>query len=91
MAAEAVAQRLLCVEARVDGQAVRTGRLDDAMWNRLSRAVSVLTSSPIFIDDGAGLSPLEIRAKSRRLVHEHNAQMIIVGLPPTHADAVPHG
>jgi len=78
MSSESVAQRLLCMEGRVDSQAVRTGRLDDAMWNRLSKAVTSLTNSPIFIDDSPSLSPLEVRAKSRRLVHEHNAQLIIV-------------
>jgi len=78
MSSEAVAQRLLCMEARVDGQSVRTGRLSEPLWNRLSRAVTTLTNAPIFIDDTPAISPLEVRAKARRLVHEHNAQMIIV-------------
>ena len=78
MSSEAVAQRLLCMESRVDGQAVRTGRLNEPLWNRLSKAVTSLTNAPVFIDDTPGLTPLEIRAKARRLVHEHSAQMIIV-------------
>jgi replicative DNA helicase len=78
MSSESVAQRLLCSEARVDSQSVRRGRLNEAMWNRLSKAVSTLASAPIFIDDSPGLSPLEVRAKSRRLVHEHNVQLIIL-------------
>ncbi len=78
MSSEALAQRLLCTQAEVDGQSVRTGRLNEAMWNRLSKGVTTLNNAPIFIDDTPGLSPLEVRAKSRRLVHEHNAQLIIV-------------
>lgn len=78
MSGELVAQRLLCTEAHVDGQLVRTGRLNDAMWNRLSKAVATLTDAPIFIDDSPNLSPLEVRAKGRRLVHEHSAQLIIL-------------
>jgi len=78
MSAEAVAQRLLCAESHIDGQLVRTGRLGDAMWNRLSKAVATLTNAPIYIDDSPSLSPLEVRAKARRLVHEHSAQVLIV-------------
>jgi replicative DNA helicase len=78
MSSESLTQRLLCMESRVDGQSVRTGRLNEPLWNRLSKAVGTLTSAPIFIDDSAALSPLEVRAKARRLVHEHNAQLIVV-------------
>ncbi|HOF61870.1 MAG TPA: replicative DNA helicase [Candidatus Latescibacteria bacterium] len=78
MSAESVAQRLLCAEAHVDGQLVRRGRLNEHMWNRLSKAVTTLANAPIYIDDSAALSPLEVRAKARRLVHEHSVQLIIV-------------
>jgi replicative DNA helicase len=78
MSGELVAQRLLCTEAHVDGQLVRTGRLNEMMWNRLSKAVGTLTDAPIYIDDSPNLSPLEVRAKGRRLVHEHSAQLLIV-------------
>jgi replicative DNA helicase len=78
MSAESVAQRLLCMEGKVGSQSVRTGNLESSDWKRLGSAVSTLANAPIFIDDSPNLTPLEIRAKGRRLVHEHNAQLIMV-------------
>jgi replicative DNA helicase len=60
-------QRLLASEARVDGQRVRTGRLQEDDWRKLGVAVSRLDSAPIFIDDNPTVSVMDIRARARRL------------------------
>ncbi|HID95122.1 MAG TPA: replicative DNA helicase [Candidatus Latescibacteria bacterium] len=78
MAGHQVAQRLLCAEARVDSHLVRTGRLPDHAWSRLSIAVGGLAEAPIFVDDTPALSILELRAKARRLQAEHNVGLIII-------------
>lgn len=78
MADYQLAMRLLCAEAKVDAHKVRTGRLPEKDWPRLSYAAGKLAEAPIFIDDTPALSVLEIRAKARRLAAEHNIGMIIV-------------
>jgi replicative DNA helicase len=60
-------QRLLASEAHVDGQRVRTGRLQESDWRKLGVAVSRLDSAPIFIDDNPNLTVMDIRARARRL------------------------
>jgi replicative DNA helicase len=70
--------RLLCAEARVDAHAVRTGRLPEDDWKRLSIGAGRLARAPLFIDDSAALGILELRAKARRLKAEHNVGLLIV-------------
>jgi replicative DNA helicase len=60
-------QRLLCAEARVDASRLRTGRLQEADWPKISHAVGRLGEANIFIDDNPHLTVTEIRAKARRL------------------------
>jgi len=55
-------QRLLSSEARVDAQRMRTGRLQDADWVRVSNSLSRLSNAPIFIDDNPNLTVMDIRA-----------------------------
>ncbi|MGH9245797.1 MAG: replicative DNA helicase [Acidimicrobiales bacterium] len=62
-----VSQRILCAEARVDSTKVRTGKLSQGDWTQISHAVGRLADAPIFVDDNANISVMEIRAKSRRL------------------------
>ncbi len=62
-----LSQRILCSEARVDASRVRNGRLADADWTKLHHAVGRLATAPIFIDDNASTTIMDIRAKSRRL------------------------
>jgi replicative DNA helicase len=71
-------QRMLCSEARVDYQAVRTGYLTNTDWNRLSSAASRLNEADIFIDDTSGLTAVEVRAKARRTKLEHGLDLLIV-------------
>ncbi len=62
-----LSQRILCSEALVDSSRVRTGKIGEAEWTRISHAVGRLAESPIFIDDNPHTSVMEIRAKARRL------------------------
>lgn len=73
-----LAMRMLCSEARVDSHKVRTGKLPENEWQKLSLSVGRLASAPIFIDDSPALSVLEIRAKSRRLKSEHDIGLLII-------------
>jgi replicative DNA helicase len=78
MSTRQLVMRLLCAEARVDAHAVRTGRLPDDDWKRLSIGAGRLAKANIFIDDTAGLGILELRAKARRLKAEQNIGLIII-------------
>jgi replicative DNA helicase len=78
MAREQVVQRLLCAEARVDSHRVRTGYLEPKDWPRLTNAAGRLADAPIFIDDTAGLTVLEARAKARRMKAEHGLDLVLI-------------
>jgi len=62
-----LSQRILCSEALVDSSRVKTGRIEEPEWNRISHAVGRLAEAPIYIDDNPHTSVMEIRAKARRL------------------------
>ena len=78
MSKSQLVQRMLCSEARVDAHNLRKGRLAESDWPTLSMAAGRLASAPIFIDDTAGISCLEIKAKARRLKAQHNLGLVIV-------------
>ncbi|NPV29473.1 MAG: replicative DNA helicase [Firmicutes bacterium] len=78
MAGEQVVQRLLCAEALVDQQRLRTGFLTEEDWPRLVRAASRLAEAPIFIDDTPAISLLELRSKARRLKIEHQVGFLVI-------------
>jgi len=78
MSNQQLALRLLCAEARVDAHGVRTGRLAEDEWQKLSMHAGSLTEAPIYIDDTPGLSVLELRAKARRLKREKDIGMIVI-------------
>jgi replicative DNA helicase len=74
-----VAQRLMCAEARVELQRLRTGRLTNDDWPRLVKACDSLTKAPIYVDDTRLTTMLEIRAKARRLkAREPNLGLIVI-------------
>ena len=75
---EQLVQRILCSEARVDNTKLRTGFLADEDWRKLARAMGSLSEAPIFIDDSATLSVMEMRAKARKLKAEHGLGMIVI-------------
>jgi replicative DNA helicase len=73
-----LALRMMASLGRINAHRVRTGKLDDDDWPRLTSAVSLLNEAPIFIDDSPGLTPMELRARARRLKRENGLGMIIV-------------
>lgn len=78
MSKESLVQRLLCAEGRVDSGRLRRGRLQDDEYARLATAAGHLNTAPIWIDDTPAISPLELRAKARRLAAEVDLGLIIV-------------
>lgn len=78
MSKEQVANRILCGEAMVDSNKVRTGQMEDADWEKLASAIGPLSEAPIYIDDTPGISIMEIRAKSRKLKLEKNIGLVII-------------
>ncbi|MEK7849602.1 MAG: replicative DNA helicase [Candidatus Omnitrophota bacterium] len=78
MSKEQLVQRLLCSHARVDAHKVRTGYLSAQDWPLLTAAAGKLSEAPIFIDDTAGISVLELRAKARRLKSHHDIKLIVL-------------
>lgn len=78
MSKHQLAMRLLCSVSKVDSNAIRTGHIRETDWPKLTRATGELTKAPIFIDDTAGITVLEMRAKARRLKIEHNIGMVVV-------------
>ena len=75
---ESLVQRMLTAEGRVDAQKMRKGLLRDEDYSRLARAAGILSGAPIWIDDSAGISLLEIRSKARRLKADQDIGMVIV-------------
>ncbi len=67
MSHDEVTQRLLSAEAKVEATRLRNGRLLDADWNKISHGIGRLSEAPLYIDDNANLTVMEIRAKARRL------------------------
>jgi replicative DNA helicase len=67
MSREEVTTRLMCAEGKVDSKRLRRGALDQGDWEKLTNASSKLYDAPIYVDDSAGVTPIEIKAKSRRL------------------------
>lgn len=78
MSKEQLAFRLLCSEARVDAHKVRTGKLPESQWPKLSMVVGRLADAPIYIDDTPAITVLEIRSKTRRIALEHKLDLVIV-------------
>lgn len=78
MSKEQLVQRMLCAEGALDSQRVRNGELSEQDWQNLINAASKLSSSPIYIDDTAGISIMELRSKARRIKMEHGLSLIII-------------
>ncbi|HXW78339.1 MAG TPA: replicative DNA helicase [Acidimicrobiales bacterium] len=71
-------QRLLCSEARVDSSRMRNGKLHESDWPKIVQAIGKLGEAPLFIDDNANLTVMEIRAKARRLKSREGLGLIVV-------------
>jgi replicative DNA helicase len=78
MPGESLVMRLLSSLCRIDQLNIRTGKLTDQDWPRISSTVSMLSEAPLYIDDSPALSPAEMRARARRLAKEHGQLGLIV-------------
>ncbi len=78
MPGDALAMRMISSLGRIDQHRLRTGKLDDEDWPRISSAVSVLSEAKMFIDDTPALSPAELRVRARRIAKEHGQLGLIV-------------
>ncbi len=78
MPGESIVMRMLSSLCRIDQLRIRTGKLSDEDWPRISSTVSMLSDAPLYIDDTPGLSPAEMRARARRLAKEHGQLGMIV-------------
>ena len=78
MSKEQVGNRILCSEAMIDSNKVRTGQLEDDDWVKLANTIGVLSDAPIYIDDTPGISIMEIRAKCRKLKLERNIGLVVI-------------
>ncbi|MFQ5660937.1 MAG: replicative DNA helicase [Gammaproteobacteria bacterium] len=78
MPAEQLAIRMIASLSHVDQHKIRTGKLEDSDWPRLSATVSMMQDAKMFIDDSPALTPAELRARCRRLSREQQLGLVIV-------------
>jgi replicative DNA helicase len=78
MSKEEVAQRMLCAVARIDSMKLRTGKIGEAAWPRLTDAAGRLYNAPVFVDDSPVVTVTDIRAKCRRLKRQHGLNLVVV-------------
>ena len=78
MSKEQLVQRMLCSEGGIDSQRLRVGELEENDWEKLINAADRLSRAPIYIDDTAGITVMELRSKARRLKAEHDLQLIVI-------------
>jgi replicative DNA helicase len=78
MSNEQLVMRLISSLARINLQSVRTGKLQDDDWNRMTPVIAQLEKTPLFIDETPALNPTELRARARRLKHEQGQLGLIV-------------
>jgi len=78
MSAEQLVQRLVASMGDIDSQNLRLGKIEDEDYVRLVKATGELSEMEIYIDDSASITPIEIRAKARRLQSEHGLNMIVI-------------
>jgi len=78
MGQQQLAERFLCSVSQVESQLVRKGMLSTDHYRKLVDACGILSSAPIYIDDTSALTPLELRAKARRLKSQHDIKCVFV-------------
>jgi replicative DNA helicase len=78
MTAESLVLRMLCSRSRVNLRNVREGFLAERDFPKLTGAAGKMASAPLFIDDTAGLSILQLRAKARRMHQQHGVKLLVV-------------
>ncbi len=78
MSKEQLVNRMICSEAFVEAQKLRTGDIDPDDWQKIAEAVSRLSEAPIYIDDKSAISIPELRAKCRKLKKDKNLGLIVI-------------
>lgn len=78
MSKSQLVNRILCSEAMVDSNKIRTGKIEEDDWVKLATALGPLSEAPIYIDDTPGITVTEIRAKCRKLKLEKNIGLIVI-------------
>ena len=78
MSKEQLFLRMLTAEARIDAHRLRSGFLGERDWGRLATGIAALSEAKVFIDDTPGIGVLEMRAKCRRLMAEHDLHLVII-------------
>ncbi|MGQ0539542.1 MAG: replicative DNA helicase [Gemmatimonadaceae bacterium] len=78
MGRDSLVQRMLASEGYIDAQRIRSGKLSNDDFGKLARAAGLLGSAPIWIDDSAGITVLEIRSRARRLKAEYDIGLVII-------------
>jgi replicative DNA helicase len=78
MASVQLVQRLISMDAELEGNKLRTGQLDEGEWKKLHSSVEKLSHLPMYIDDTPGINIFELRAKCRRLKQNHDIEMIVI-------------
>ena len=78
MSKSQLVNRMLCSEAMVDSNKIRTGKIEEDDWTKLATALGPLSDAPIYIDDTAGITVAEIRAKCRKLKLEKNIGLVVI-------------
>ena len=78
MSKEQLVQRMICAEANLDAQVLRTGQLTDQDWSKLTMGMESLSEAPLFIDDSPGITITEMRARLRKLQLEQGLGLVVV-------------
>ena len=78
MSSKQMTNRILCSEAMVDSNKVKTGKLEDEDWSKLAEAIGPLSETGIYIDDTPGISIMEIRARCRKLKIEKHIGLVVI-------------
>jgi replicative DNA helicase len=78
MSKEELGARILCSEAQIESERIKTGHIHDSDWRRLAKVMNFMSEAPMYIDDSGGLSVHEIAARARRLHKNHGLDMIMI-------------
>ncbi|MGD0540986.1 MAG: replicative DNA helicase [Tepidisphaeraceae bacterium] len=78
MSKQQLAQRMLCSRGQIDAHKLRKGMLNSQEYTKLATVVGELAKAPIWVDDSASLTPLDLRAKARRLKLQHDVKCLVI-------------
>ena len=78
MSASSLAQRMISSLGRVNAHSIKTGQLQEKDWNRVDGAIQQMKNAPIYIDDTPSLTPIELRARARRIQREKGLSLIVI-------------